>query len=243
MVSRRRRIGRWSVIAVLILLAVVAVVVNRKQAEPPAVVSAGDSSLLALTWGPSLCSVESSVRGCRTGNVARKGQTFLLHGLWPQPSTAQYCGVGKDKQAPQLPPDIRERLAKVMSDASVLAPHEWLAHGTCSGVEPADYFNVAMTVAAQATEVLDPAVRSQQGRRLSVTTLRELFDTRFGPGSGNRLTLTCRRAEGRGEVVYEIRLSLPSVTSLRAAGESLSLGDQLAKAPAVPAGCRQAQVP
>ena len=241
--TRRRRYGWWAALAVVILMAGVVVFLDRRQPGDRSGAPASDSSLLALTWGPSLCSVDSSVRGCRTGNVSRKGQTFLLHGLWPQPESAQYCGVSKDRSsAPELPADIRARLGAVMSDASVLAPHEWLAHGSCSGVSPAEYFSVAVTLAAQATAVLDPAVRAQQGHRLSVNALRELFDGRFGPGAGSRLSLTCRRAEGRGDVVYEVRLSLPSVVSLRAAGESLLLGEQLAKAPAVPAGCRQAQV-
>lgn len=243
-VARRGRIRWWAALAAAIVLAVVVAVVIREQAENPDSAQSSDSSLLALTWAPSLCSVDASVRGCRTGNVGRKGQAFLLHGLWPQPSTEQYCAVGRDaKQAPQLPMNIRERLGTMMSDASVLAPHEWQAHGTCSGVGPVDYFSLAMALSAQATEVLDPAVRALRGRRLSVTSLRETFDARFGPGAGNRLSLICRRAEGRGELVYEVRLSLPSVVSLRGAGDSLSLGDQLAKAPTVAAGCRQAQVP
>ena len=243
--ARWPRARWWIAIAVAVITVVIAVVIaDRHQTAKPAATPASDSSVLALTWGPSLCSVDSSVRGCRTGNVGRKGSTFLLHGLWPQPSTEQYCGVSREtKRAPQLPADIRERLGSMMSDASALAPHEWLAHGTCSGVEPAEYFSVSMILAKQATDVLDPAVRALQGGRLSVTSLRELFDARFGPGTGTRLSLTCRRAEGRGELVYEVRLSLPPVVSLRAAGDSLSLGEQLAKGPAVAAGCRQAQVP
>ncbi len=242
--SRRRRIAWWTALAGVIVVVLGAVLlVDRTQAEHQRAVTSSDSSLLALTWGPSLCTVDASIRGCRTGNVDRKGRTFLLHGLWPQPATAQYCGVGEEgKQTPELSADLRERLNRVMSDASTLAPHEWLAHGTCSGVEPPEYFGIAMTLNEQATEVLDPAVRALAGRQLSVTALRELFDGRFGRGAGNRLALTCRRAEGSGEVVYEVRLSLPSVVDLRAAGHPLSLGDQLAKAPTVAAGCRQAQV-
>lgn len=242
--ARHRAIRWWVALTIAVAVAVIAVVVlNRRPPEKPEA-PGSDSSLLALTWAPSLCSVDASVRGCRTGNVGRKGQTFLLHGLWPQPASAQYCGIDRDKsKAPELPQNIRERLGTMMSDASVLAPHEWSAHGSCSGVSPTEYFSVAMTLATQATEVLDPAVRSQQGRRLSVASLRELLDARLGSGTGSRLSLVCRRVEGRGDVVYEVRLSLPSVVSLRAAGDSLSLGDQLTKAPAVPSGCRQAQVP
>lgn len=251
-VRARRHTVWWVGLALIAVLGIVAALVFfRNQSgdhrdRPQNEAAGSDSSLLALTWGPSLCTVDASVRGCRTGNVGRKGQAFLLHGLWPQPSTQQYCGVTKQsgkQKGPELPEDVRQRLAGMMSDASVLAPHEWFAHGTCSGVTATEYFSIATTLTTQATAVLDAAFRDAQGRKLTVRSVRDLFDARFGAGSGGRVALACRKAEGRGEVVYEVRLSLPSVRDLRAAGSSLSLGEQLAKAPPVPAGCGQARVP
>lgn len=242
-----RGAGWWAVLALIVVLGVVAALVffgHRDRSQTGAANS--DSSLLALTWGPSLCTVDASVRGCRTGNVGRKGQVFLLHGLWPQPSSEQYCGVTKQsgKQiSPELPEKLRQRLSGMMSDASVLAPHEWLAHGTCSGVTAAEYFSIATALTTQATDVLDSAFRSARGNRLTVRSVRDLFDARFGAGSGGRVAMACRRADGVGDLVYEVRLSLPSVRDLSAAGSALSLGEQLAKAPAVPAGCGQARVP
>ena len=242
---RGRKGIRWWAGLLIALVAVVGalVLVNRQHSRPTSV---SGSSLLVLTWAPSLCTVDSSVRGCRTGNVGRKGQAFLLHGLWPQPSSAQYCDVAKqdDRQRiSDLPADLRDRLTATMSDASVLAPHEWSKHGTCSGVSAVEYFGIATTLSAQATAVLDPAVRDARGGRLSARSLRDLFDARFGAGSGGRITLACRRTDGQGEVVYEVRLSLPAVPDLRAAGSGVSLGEELAKAPTVPAGCGQARVP
>ena len=81
--------------AVLALIAVVAftvVVLNRRPASPAARPES-NSSLLVVTWGPSLCAVEPSNSGCRSGHVGGLGRTFVLHGLWPQPSTAPYCDV------------------------------------------------------------------------------------------------------------------------------------------------------
>ena len=244
-VRGQKRIRWWAaLLAVIVALVAVLILVNRQPPRPDSV--AGGSSLLVLTWAPTLCIVDTSVRGCRTGNVGRKGQAFLLHGLWPQPSSAQYCEVAKQdgrQRISDLPAGLRERLTATMSDASTLAPHEWSKHGTCSGVTAVEYFSIATALSAQATAVLDPALRNAQGGRVTARALRDLFDARFGAGSGSRIALACRRADGQGEVVYEVRLSLPAVPDLRAAGSDLSLGEELAKAPTVPAGCGQARVP
>ena len=94
-----------------------------------------------------------------------------------------------------------------------------------------------------AETVLDPAFRKSQGQTLSSRALRELFDARFGAGAGKRVSLSCRQAGGAGDIVYEVRLSLPSVVELRSGGNAVALRDVLAKAPTVPPGCGKARVP
>ena len=241
MKSLRRKHISWLVGLAVLVLAVVALTrigVDRESKQS----TSSSSSLLALTWGPSLCAVEVSVRGCRTGDVARKGQAFLLHGLWPQPSTEQYCNITGHRPL-ELSRDLRDRLQTLMSDAASMAAHEWKAHGSCSGVTPQEYFSVSATLTDQVRAVLDPAFQRARGQRLTVRGVRELFDTRFGSGAGRRVALSCRAAGGSGDLVYEVRISLPPVRDMSSAGAALSLGEQLAKAPPVPAGCGQARVP
>lgn len=216
----------------------------RRQAAQP---GASTSSLLTLTWGPSLCTVERSNAGCRSGHVGRLGQVFVLHGLWPQPSTEQYCDVprrsGGAKPPPALPEDLRTTLQAKMSDAEVMATHEWYAHGTCSGVAAPEYFRIAADLTDQANAVLDPLFSRTTGREISARTVRDAFDARFGAGAGQRVTLSCRDS-GRSEpLVYEVRLSLPTVTALRAGPNPVSLRDALADGPVVPPGCGRGQVP
>jgi ribonuclease T2 len=213
------------------------------------------SSWLVLTWGPSLCAAEPTNAGCRSGHVDTQGSTWLLHGLWPQPAENQYCGVPKeiarrasDLKGSHMPSvdigdDVRATLQSVMSDASSLTPHEWYAHGTCSGVAPDVFFSDAAALAQQARKVLDPMFTEAEGGRIALSAVRDEFDAEFGVGAGERVRLSCRNVTGQGGVAYELHLSLPAVTELKTPDGTLSLKDLIVKAPPLAPGCRNASVP
>ncbi|RDH74715.1 ribonuclease T(2) [Mycolicibacterium moriokaense] len=213
------------------------------------------SAWLVLTWGPSLCAADPTNAGCKSGHVQSQGSTWLLHGLWPQPAENQYCGVPKeiarrasDLKGHHMPSvdisgDVRATLQSEMSDASSLAPHEWYAHGTCSGVVPDVFFSDAATLAQQARKVLDPMFANAQGGRIALSAVRGEFNAEFGAGAGDRLRLSCRNVTGEGSVVYEMHLSLPAVTEIRAPDGSISLKELLLAGPPLGPGCRNASVP
>lgn len=238
-----------SVSAVLAVIAVAAVtfsllVLDRR---PETTDTAGsDSSLLVVTWAPSLCTVEPSNAGCRSGHVKTLGQTFMLHGLWPQPSTEQYCDVPKRTPDPfrnqvPLPDDLKASLKAMMSDSTIMTTHEWYAHGTCSGVTPPEYFSIATTLAKQASAVLNPVFAQAAGGQVSSRTVRAAFDAKIGSGAGSRVSLSCREVKSGGSVAYEVRMSLPPVVALR--NDSPALAEALPAGPPVSAGCGQARLP
>lgn len=210
------------------------------------------SSLLVMTWGPSLCKVASSSPGCGNGHVSKIGRTLILHGLWPQPASEQFCGVpehgaGRPGGSPDakvtLPEDVQMQLQSMMSDATVMAAHEWYRHGTCSGVTPAVYFGNAISLTEQARKTLDPVFGAAVGGRLSVSALRDRLDAEFGKGAGTRVGLKCRNVDREGLVVYEVHLSFPPVVQLGHDGGTVSLRDVLVKGPSISAGCRSGRVP
>lgn len=234
-------------LSVVVVAAIVYSFILDRRPEGPAPGSSS-SSWLTMTWGPSLCMVEATNAGCKSGHVGQMGQSLVLHGLWPQPSTEQYCGVpvrGADRRSVDLPDGVRNTLQDMMSDETTMAPHEWYAHGTCSGVTPPEYFGIATTLATQVRSLLDPVFVNAKGDQLSPRALRESLDAAFGGNAGNRIGLTCRDVDGQS-IVYEIHLSLPSIVDLLAdqkADKALALGDSLAKGPAIPPGCGQGRVP
>jgi ribonuclease T2 len=217
--------------------------------------SDSSSSWLVLTWGPSLCAAEPTNAGCKSGHVEAQGPTWILHGLWPQPVDEQYCGVPKeiaerasDLHGHHMPSvamadDVRDTLQSMVSDASVMAPHEWYAHGTCSGVTPDVFFSNATALTDQARKLLDPMFASAQGGRIQLSAVRDKFDAEYGAGAGERVRLSCRNVTGQGSVAYELHLSLPPVTALRTPDGTLSLKDLILKGPALGPGCRHASVP
>jgi ribonuclease T2 len=232
--------------AVVIAAVAFSVVVLDRKPRPTETAATSTSSLLVLTWAPSLCKVEPSNSGCRSGHVGALGQSFVLHGLWPQPSTEQYCEVPKgtpdrDRKPVSLPPDLQANLKAMMSDSAIMTTHEWYAHGTCSGVTPPEYFGVAAILADQAGRLLDPVFKQAAGQQISARSVRQIVDAQLGDGLGKRVGLSCRDASGAGSIVYEVRFSLAPVAQLQR--NTPSLAGALTGGPTVTPGCGQAGIP
>jgi ribonuclease T2 len=92
--------------------------------------------VLSLSWSPAFCLSSPAAAECN--GPRRYG--FIVHGLWPHADAAneqgwpEHCDVRRS-----VPDDIVQGIADLMP-ARGLVYHEWSAHGTCSGLEPAEYF-------------------------------------------------------------------------------------------------------
>ncbi len=118
-----------------------------------------------------------------------------------------------DLPAPDLSSQTRRALERAMPGTrSGLDRHEWLRHGTCYGTDPDEYFRDSLIVldAVNASEARALFARSI-GRVVTRDAVRAAFDRSFGPGTGDRVRLTCRR-DGARVLISEITLGL-SATS------------------------------
>jgi ribonuclease T2 len=99
-----------------------------------------DYYVLVLTWMPSYCRDEGKGRKDRQCD-GTKPHAFLLHGLWPQHEVGwpKDCRTGK---RPWVPESVIAGMRDIMPSKSLVI-HEYRAHGTCSGLAPAQYFAVA----------------------------------------------------------------------------------------------------
>ena len=90
-----------------------------------------DYYLLSLSWSPAFCLQSPGAAEC---NGSRRFG-FIVHGLWPQNERGwpENCAGG------QLPDNVMQGISDLMP-ARGLVDHEWSAHGTCSGLDPAEFF-------------------------------------------------------------------------------------------------------
>lgn len=219
-------------------LVVVSLPTNARAAEP-----FDGAMVLAMSWQPAFCEGARRRPECRSQTADRYDAShFALHGLWPQPGSRAYCGVGerviatdKARRWRDLPPlglskEMQHALWRIMPGTrSFLHRHEWIKHGTCYSAKPETYYrhSVALMEAINRSAVQDLFERSI-GRRLTNDAIRRAFDTAFGPGVGARVRVSCRR-DGRREIISEITLGLNGALGERPDIRALALASRPTK--------------
>jgi len=95
-----------------------------------------DYYLLSLSWSPQYCSnVDDDANDPQC--AAGRNLGFVVHGLWPENQNG--INPRNCKPAPQLDQQVAKSMLDIMPSDKLVA-HEWLNHGTCSGVSSADFF-------------------------------------------------------------------------------------------------------
>jgi len=183
--------------------------VDTSKRERPQVSS---ENLLALSWHNAFCETHRYKKECKRGwrsllGSKRGDDSFVLHGLWPQPRQKVYCGVERryitaDKYKkwnklpePKLSSNTKSGLREVMPGIdSGLHRHEWIKHGSCYGTDAQAYFEdaIALTDAVRHSKV-STFFKKYTGKRVTLARIRALFDESFGKGAGSRVELRCNR--------------------------------------------------
>jgi ribonuclease T2 len=189
------------------------------QPAAPRRAAANGHYVLAISWEPAFCEGTGGKPECRSQSAGRPDASrFSLHGLWPDD---QYCGVSSvDESADKngdwdslprvnLSAATQADLDRAMPGTqSRLERHEWLKHGTCSGVSADTYFSRAVlfldTINNSAVGTL---FGSRIGNRLDGAAIRNAFDTAFGAGAGDRIRIACSQ-DGDRRLISEITVGL-----------------------------------
>jgi ribonuclease T2 len=108
-------------------------------AAPGESLSDFDYFVLSLSWSSDYCATtgSSDPQECTIGRKLG----FVLHGLWPQNNQGYPANCASDP----LPADVKARFPGLYPNDS-LAYHEWLAHGTCSGLTAAVYLALTQRI-------------------------------------------------------------------------------------------------
>lgn len=94
-----------------------------------------DFYVLAMSWSPTFCEDDTRNSDQCSG---RRPFGFVAHGLWPQYEKGwpENCNVSA-----RVPDRTVSEMLPIMP-AKGLIFHQWKKHGTCSGLQPAAYFDV-----------------------------------------------------------------------------------------------------
>jgi len=184
-----------------------------------------DHYVLALSWQPAFCERNADKPECRELDGGDFAATHLvLHGLWPNAADGEhpyYCGVSfSDRRTDDagdwcaLPQtgadqDTQFDLKRLMPGAkSCLDRHEWIKHGTCSGLDGDAYFDASVRLVQEIqTTQLSELLRGNIGEQVFIRDLIQAFEQDFGADAAAALRITCRRGDG-GTYLAEIRLAL-----------------------------------
>jgi ribonuclease T2 len=153
--------------------------------------------LLSLSWSPAFCVASPAAAECN--GPRRFG--FIVHGLWPQYERGwpEHCDLHR-----AVPDELVRDIADVIP-ARDLVYHEWSTHGTCSGLEPAEFF--ALVRRAYADIVIpQPLSSPTQALELAPAALASAF-LRANPRlQAHSIVVTCT---GQGAPrLREVRICL-----------------------------------
>jgi ribonuclease T2 len=107
-----------------------------------------DYYALVLSWSPTFCAGPQR-RNFEPQCDARDGRrhAFVLHGLWPQfeRGSPEFC---ETRDRPFVPQPVIERMLDIMPSPRLVI-HEYRKHGTCTGLDPAGYYEVSRKLFAK----------------------------------------------------------------------------------------------
>jgi ribonuclease T2 len=202
--------------AVLILLALFILAASagaRHRRSSDSEAGTFDYYLLSLSWSPAFCLSDPEASECN--GPRRFG--FIVHGLWPQYEKGwpENCNVHE-----QVTDNVISSISDIMP-ARGLIYHEWAAHGSCSGLSPADFFTLVRRAYAGITV---PASLSALGHEIqqSPGAIVEEFlhaNPRF---SSQSIVVTCSRQDAPR--LREVHICLDRDLSPRACSADAARG-------------------
>ncbi len=155
-----------------------------------------DYYLMSLSWSPSYCQTHPD----DAEQCAHKGFGFVLHGLWPQNrdgSWPQHCAGDAQPDAATV-----ERTLAFMPSRRLIE-HEWQTHGSCTGLDPRAYFELADRAFA-AVNVPDALKTPASAPAMSADEIVAAFAAVNSGLDDRMMTVQCRD----GGELTEVRICL-----------------------------------
>ncbi len=200
--NKKRRRRRGTSLAALVAAVLSALIYQwQTSREPDAPVAAAaqadepfDFYLMAYSLHPAFCEDGNGRKqDCQRLTVADNSRRpLVIHGLWPE--NRQTGSYPRDCPGPKLSlrRELRAELEQWMpGTASGLHTHEWRKHGTCSGLDAAQYFRVSIDLARGLNAAIGSTILANMERQITAEQLRAAANARQ-PRLGDTLTFHCR---------------------------------------------------
>lgn len=154
-----------------------------------------DYYVLSLSWSPDYCAGHANQDPQQCGSSKRLG--FVLHGLWPQYEQ----GYPQNCSDVALPESVKHEFAGLYP-SDKLFEHEWIKHGTCSGLSPANYLALSKQF-KDGVNIPEGYQNPGQPFRTTGNELRTAF-AQANPGiPDDAVTMVC---SGSGRFLQEVHL-------------------------------------
>ena len=187
--------------------------------SPPAAAGAERTWVLALTWEPAFCQFEDHRPPECADLSGFAAARPVLHGLWPEGGS--YCGVDEETRGTDaarawealpplaLSPEVAARLDEAMPGRrSHLDRHEWIKHGTCSGLDAEAYYRLSLDLVARMAETEAAAlIAANVGKTITYRQLCDALRADFGE-AGVRGVRVNQRKENRRYYLTEMHIRL-----------------------------------
>ena len=194
-----------------------------------------DSYVLAMSDENDFCAANPNKQECQAGAGALG---MRLHGLWPDQhndlqNRYQYCSSVTASQvsanwcasdidiSSSMDQQVLANLTTVMPGVdSCLENHEWYAHGTCSGMQPNDYFTLATSLADAFIQLPNFAafISQNAGQAVSKQQIMSALAQDFGSQIESAALLLCRNDQGQAHFQeVDIDLNAQNLTSFPSA--------------------------
>ena len=173
-----------------------------------------DYYALVLSWSPTYCAEKGDNDRMQCNRSDGRRYSFVLHGLWPQYERG-YPSDCELPRRPFVPEPVIDSMLDVMPSRGLVI-HEYRAHGTCSGLDPAPYFSTARRL-FDGIKIPERFRNPFQSQYVSPSDIRNEF-LRANPGLGSdMLTVVCN---GSGGQLKEVRFCFSKGGKPRACGEN-----------------------
>lgn len=178
-----------------------------------------DSFVLALTWQPAFCAINSHKKECRAREPDNRSPSgFALHGLWPNNSSCGtnygFCGQVSAPEKdfcsyPEISLNhlIRESLKNVMPSVkaqSCLQRHQWHKHGICqTNWSVNEYFSLSIELTHWFNQTgMARMMQSVHGQVVRTDTFMAEIEAILGKVARRKVVLICKQNK-----LLEIRLN------------------------------------